>query len=529
MKKSAEPSVYAGTVSISLLGGFSLEMNGATLTDDINRSLKLWSVLAYLVLHRNRPVPQSEFIELFWPEDNSSNPVNALKTLLYRIRAMLEPLFGPEVQPILAQRGAYSWNPAVTCELDADRFEALCFQASNEDLPDAARIELYRQAVALYQGDLLPKLNHQMWLIPLSVHYHTLYLEAVKALAALLDRAELFDEMQLVCQRASSLDNLDEGLHTLIVRSLLRQGKDAAALDHYEKATDLLYRNLGVRPSEELRALYTEIMATEKTLETDLGAIMADLKETAARPGAFVCEYGFFREAYRLEVRRAVRSGACVHLCLITVSLPDGSVPPLKVLSSTMEQLQDVLVRSLRRGDVVSKFSGAQFVVMLPAANFEDSNMVMDRVVNAFYQQHRRNFLKLTVRVRELELGWDYEIPFQTVLGGRPGPMRRGVPDRRPGAASAPRRPAGPARAYALAHRRPPAGARTGGHAGTGTYRIRHPGGGGRSAGREVGHHGGAQGLCGGQPDPVSSGDPNYPGRPRRHRRCHPEPGCGAL
>ena len=370
MKKSAEPSVYAGPVLISLLGGFSLEMNGATLTDDINRSLKLWSVLAYLVLHRNRPVPQSEFIELFWPEDNSSNPVNALKTLLYRIRAMLEPLFGPEIQPILAQRGAYSWNPAVTCELDADRFEALCFQASNEDLPDAARIELYRQAVALYQGDLLPKLNHQMWLIPLSVHYHTLYLEAVKALAALLDRAELFDEMQLVCQRASSL-----------------------------------YRNLGVRPSEELRALYTEIMATEKTLETDLGAIMADLKETAARPGAFVCEYGFFREAYRLEVRRAVRSGACVHLCLITVSLPDGSVPPLKVLSSTMEQLQDVLVRSLRRGDVVSKFSGAQFVVMLPAANFEDSNMVMDRVVNAFYQQHRRNFLKLTVRVRELELG----------------------------------------------------------------------------------------------------------------------------
>ena len=82
-----------------------------------------------------------------------------------------------------------------------------------------------------------------------------------------------------------------------------------------------------------------------------------------------------------------------------------GSEMCIRDSSSTMEQLQDVLVRSLRRGEVVSKFSGAQFVVMLPAANFEDSNMVMDRVVNAFYQQHRRNFLKLTVRVRELELG----------------------------------------------------------------------------------------------------------------------------
>ena len=408
MKRTAEPTVIK-TVSVSLLGGFALELDGTTLTDDINRSLKLWSVLAYLILHRDRPVPQTEFIETFWPDDNSSNPVNALKTLLYRIRSMLEPLFG-ELQPILAQRGAYLWNPAVGCDLDTDRFEALCARASGESLSSESRMDLYRSALSLYQGDLLPKLEHQMWLISLSVRYHGLYLSAVKDQAALLEQAELFEEMQDICQQASALDGLDESLHTLIVRSLLRQGRDAAALAHYEKATDLLYRNLGVRPSEELRALYTEIMSTEKTLETDLGVIMGGLKEAAARPGAFVCEYGFFKEAYRLEARRAVRSGTCVHLCLITVSLPDGGVPPLKVLSATMDQLQEVLVRSLRRGDVVSKFSGAQFVILLPAANFEDSSMVMDRVVNAFYQQHRRNFLKLTVRVREIELNGTFGI-----------------------------------------------------------------------------------------------------------------------
>ena len=48
------------TVSISLLGGFALEVAGTSLTDDINRSLKLWSVLAYLTLHRDRAVTQSE-------------------------------------------------------------------------------------------------------------------------------------------------------------------------------------------------------------------------------------------------------------------------------------------------------------------------------------------------------------------------------------------------------------------------------------------------------------------------------------
>ena len=403
LKQSATPEIVK-TVSVSLLGGFALEVDGASLTDDINRSLKLWSVLAYLTLHRERAVPQSEFIELFWPDDHSSNPVNALKTLLYRIHAMLEPLFGQEIQPILSQRGASIWNPAVGCTLDIDRFEELCRLGGDTQRTAEERMTSYREAVELYKGDLLPKLSHQMWLVPMAVRYHTAYIAAVKDFAVLLDEAALYEEMHEVCARASDLDNLDEGLHTLIVRALLRQGKDAAALEHYEKATDLLYRNLGVRPSEELRSLYKEIMATEKNLETDLGVIMNDLREAAARPGAFVCEYGFFKEAYRLEVRRAIRSGTCVHLCLITVSLPDGGMPQLKVLSNTMDQLLDVLVNNLRRGDVVSKFSGAQYVIMLPAANYEDSNMVMDRVVRAFYQQHRRSFLKLTVRVRELEL-----------------------------------------------------------------------------------------------------------------------------
>lgn len=396
----------AGTVYICLLGGFSLELDGMKLTDDINRSLKLWNVLAYLVLHRDRPIPQTEFIELFWPGENCSNPVNALKTLLYRIRAMLDPIFGPEMHPILGRRGSYCWNPAIPCELDVDHFEEVCRRAGDESLPLSEKQSIYWQALRLYRGDLLPKQGEQMWIIPISTHYHGLYLETVKSFAALLEEAGLYEEMYSVCLRASRLDTLDESIHILVIRSLLGQGKDSAALEHYEKATDLLYQNLGVHPSEELRSLYREIMAAEKALETDLSVIMTDLKETASRPGAFFCEYGFFREAYRLEARRAVRNGICVHVCLITLALPDGRTPPLKSLSNAMDRLREVLVHSLRRGDVVSRFSVAQYVVMLPSANFEDSSMVMDRVTRAFRQQQRHGFFNLTVRIREMELDY---------------------------------------------------------------------------------------------------------------------------
>ena len=396
-------STPARKVSITLLGGFTMNVDEEILTDEVNRSQKIWNVLSYLIVHRDRNVPQSEFIEQFWPDENSSNPVNALKTLLYRVRAMLEPLFGADIDPILSQRGSYSWNRAIECSVDADEFERLCQKAAEARLSDEKRMELYRRADALYRGDFLPKLSNELWTIPITARYHNLYLKSVKEFAALLEKHEAFEEMAAVCMRASLIDQLDEEIHILIARALLRQGKDAAALAHYESATDLLYRNLGVRPSQELRALYTEIMAVEKGLETDLEVIQGDLREAAARPGAFVCEYGFFKEAYRLEARRAARSGQSVHVGLITVSLPDGGVPALNVLGATMDQLLQVMVGNLRRGDVVSKYSGAQFVVMLPAANFEDSTMVMERIVSAFYRQHRRNFLKLSYRLRALD------------------------------------------------------------------------------------------------------------------------------
>ena len=401
MGKNA-PVTVVKRVTVTMLGGFRIRVDGNVLTDEINRSQKLWNVLCYLIAHRERTVPQSEFIELFWPEENSANPTNALKTLLYRVRSLLEPLFGEGLEPILSQRGAYAWNPAIACEMDVDRFELLCRRAQDTALPAQKRMALYEEAAEMYRGDYLPKLANQMWVVPISAHYHALYLEAVKEYADLLEHAEKFETMAELCTRASQLDPLDESLHTLIVRALLRQGKDSAALSHYEKATDLLYRNLGVRPSEELRALYREIMDVEERLETNLEVIQANLREAAQRPGAFVCEYGFFKEAYRLEARRSARSGACVHIALVTVSLPDGGVPPLGVLNTTMDQLLEVLVHNLRRGDVVSKYSGAQYVVMLPAANFEDSTMVVERIVNAFYRQHRRNFLKITYRIREL-------------------------------------------------------------------------------------------------------------------------------
>lgn len=388
----------------SMLGGLRLAVGGRTLTQDENRAQKLWSVLCYLLLHRDRSVPQSELIDLFWPEENRANPTSALKTLLHRTRAMLESLFPDGPSPILSGRGSYAWNPEVPCRVDAEEFEGLCIRSLDETLGREQRRELCRQAEQLYQGDLLPRLSTQLWVVSLATHYHTRYVELVKRYAALLEEDQSFPQMEQVCARACELDPLDEELQVLLIRSLLRQGKSTAALSRYEAATDLLYRNLGVRPSQALRDLYREIMDVEKGLETDLEVIQSQLQEAAGKSGAFVCEYGFFQQVYRLEARRAARNGTCIHIALLTVSQPGGGVPPLNVLNQTMDQLLAVITASLRRGDVVSRFSGAQYVLMLPGASQEDAVMVMDRILSSFRTKHRFNCLELAYKVRALDI-----------------------------------------------------------------------------------------------------------------------------
>lgn len=393
---------------ISMFGRFELRVGDVVINDGLNRSRKMWNLLAYMIIHRDKAIAQQEFIDTLWGEDDGQNPINALKTLLYRIRILLEPLqeaYGAEF--ILSQRGSYRWNDEIDCVLDIDEFEAVCKNAAHSDVPLQKQLELYVAASQLYKGDFLPKLSMEFWAVPISVHYHSLYLTVIKRYAELLEQNGMYAKMSDVVSRAIEIESLDEDLHCLQIRALIHQGKDSAALNYYDKATDMLYRNLGVRPSQALRELYDEMMKAQESMETDLSIIQRQLSEVEALPGAFVCEYGFFKMAYRLEARRAIRAGQSVFIALFTVLNGAGEIPELDTLNTAMDQLLEALKNSLRKGDVVSRYSGMQYVVMLPALTYEDGEKVMARIANNFNKYNRRQLVKLHYKLQQLELPGD--------------------------------------------------------------------------------------------------------------------------
>lgn len=388
-------------MKISVLGKFSIEYNGNIVSDDLNRSRKMWNLLAFIVMNHNSAITQSRFIDALWSEDNS-NPINVLKTQLFRTREMLKPLGLEGEGCILSSRGAYSWNPEYNIILDAEIFEELIHNAEDTSLSPQDKISIYLEALQLYNGDFIPKLSGEVWTIPISARYHSIYLDAVKKLCALLEDENDSETIIKVILKAMEIDNLDEKLHCLLIMAYIRCDRYNDALDHYDSATSILYRNLGVNPSDELRALYSQIMDTQKSLETDLAIIQEHLMENSLDNGAFFCEYGYFVKTYQLTKRRLERLGLSTYLCLVTLQTDKGKTPELTKLDSYMAKLLGILKLSLRNGDVIAKYSGAQYILMLPCVNFENADMVMHRILSNYKKKFRTDKVILNYKIKEI-------------------------------------------------------------------------------------------------------------------------------
>lgn len=388
-------------VLVTLLGGFSLEVNGNLISDQQNQMNKLWNLLAYMIVHRDRMVSQKEFVEQFWPEEIGAAPLNALKTQLFRIRKLLEPLFGEDVRPILSYRGGYQWNPQLQTKTDVDELASLAERVGRPDSSCAKREALLQTGMKLYRGTLLPKLAQYAWVQELEAEQKQRYLDLVLCYGDILEKRKDHHELLQLLQHATEIYPVEEALHTGIVRSLLQQGRHIEALAHYELAIDLLYRNLGVQPWRELRELYDQIMATEQLFEADLSLIQEELSETEKKEGAFFCEYGVFREIYRLEARRAKRTGTATHIMLFTALNPDGTTPDPKAAERVMQRLREAMQKALRSGDVCTRYSSMQYLVLLPDTSYQESEGVVGRILNKLWR-YRAASMKVSARIREL-------------------------------------------------------------------------------------------------------------------------------
>ena len=392
------------TLRVSTFGTLTIEGMGETLKEEQIRSRMLTKLFSYIIMHHRQEMTVLELSEALWPDDSSNNPAGALKNLMYRLRSLLKKTWGAD-DFIITGRGAYNWNQNVGLLIDAENFDEYLKRAALSHSREE-KILLYQQGLSLYKGEFLPMLESDYWVVTLGTYYQSTYLSSVKKLIEMLEADKRYDDMADWCNAALRIEPLDEELHTAMIRVLVAQNKTKMALDHYQEAKSLLYENLGVSPSEELRNIYLKLLEETNTREMDIGAIVKDLSKDEDH-GAFICEYGVFKKIYHLESRRTGRLGISVFLLLVTVeptaTLASSSKAYLDIVSESMARLEDVLYHCLRSGDVVCQYSGAQYIVLLPTCQYETTKRVIKRIEKRFYDTSRKQHTKLTFSFCEVE------------------------------------------------------------------------------------------------------------------------------
>ena len=85
------------TLHIRMLGEFSLSIGENKISDNDNRTKKVWLLMAFLICRKGQVVSQRKLIELLWgDEPSSSNPENALRITFHRMRTLLNQLCPPQ-------------------------------------------------------------------------------------------------------------------------------------------------------------------------------------------------------------------------------------------------------------------------------------------------------------------------------------------------------------------------------------------------------------------------------------------------
>ena len=391
------------TLQVQMLGQFTLRYGDRTISDSDDRSRRVWSLLAYMLYNHGRSFAQEELIHLYWSNgEKSADPGNALKSIFHRIRTALDKL-QPGLGRLLIRRkaGRYFWNNVMPLSLDIEDFEAH-FHAAEAAGDDDVRLAEYQAALAPYAGDPLPRMTDEIWTIPIVAYYHSLYTRAAAGAIELLEKQERTAEAVALCHQAIHIEPYQEDLYEHLMRGLLRTGDMKGAMSVYEEMSELLFAHFGVMPSETLRTLYRQATRTVNDRTLTMDEVCSQLEEPAPHGGAMVCEYDFFKILYRAEARSIARNGHSANICLLSVSGKDGEMLARRSLDPAMNNLQVLVQNNLRRGDVIARCSISQYIILLPQANYENSRMVADRLVSAFYRRYPHSPARLRYTVQPL-------------------------------------------------------------------------------------------------------------------------------
>lgn len=250
LSSEADASVASSDslIELRLLG--SLELRDAAGEPLRLNTRKAEALLALLALCPGQPQPREKLCALLWPEVRESQARHSLRQSLLQLRKALATC-----APALRSDARGVQLVAANVRTDIAVWEHCLTLGTRESLHEAAQH---------YRADLLDGLSvgeapFEKWLEGERKRVRERMAEGLARLLALELEAQRDAEALQVCAQLLALDPLREEAHRSMMRVLVRQGRRAAALEHYLTFAASLRSRLGSEPDPLTQQLFAQI------------------------------------------------------------------------------------------------------------------------------------------------------------------------------------------------------------------------------------------------------------------------------
>lgn len=368
---------------IYMLGELSFSYGEEVFSIKCSNTSKVMQLLLILLRAGKEGVPRVQLLEALYGNAETQDTKNAFRILVFRLRKLLEDTIIPKDNYIYVEKGIYRFGGHMPVQIDAEIFEQRANAAFlNEDRQE--RADALMRACEVYSGEFLPFLPEEEWVSEENIRYKELYFHCVREGCNLMRESGRYEEMLDLCSRATKIYPYEEW-QLVQIDCLLAMNRYKEALNVYENTTTLFFEEMGLSRSEKMLERFRTMSSQIHYSMGTLADIKNSLKEKEFVPGAYYCGYPSFIDSYRIISRTIERSGQSIFLMLCTITDNRGNpIEKEEILNKQTENLSQAIGRSLRRGDLYTRYSPNQFLILLMGINQEDCEITYNRICLRF-------------------------------------------------------------------------------------------------------------------------------------------------
>lgn len=392
-------------VRINLMGTFQISSGDVTLREKDIRSVRGIKLLTFLVLNRKRIVTIQELEEFLIRQETEGNFENAdgyVKNLVYRVRKILKAI-GPYPYITTGYKN-YAWNPKIPVIVDVEIFKQQYENARN--CPDLEQKKILYKELLYSWRPLTGVLTDEYWMMGIDTYYTSVFLEAVKNLAGILEKENKYKELVQLCRYAMPVEPLDEDIRFWLIKTLILQKRTGEALKEWENARRVWKKQLQGYFPERLNSLYKDIISSSISNEPDPMKILRSLMKFAReKQGGRYCAQEIFEQLCLFLVGRNKGSENEEYLILFTLVAGDLEKQEKKqgfTLRNGRNKFVDILLKDLEHGDVFTELGTRQFAVLPAECSEKKCEQTAGRLIEKFEKSYPGGNIDISYKIINL-------------------------------------------------------------------------------------------------------------------------------